>query len=139
MATPGAYSQGPRVAIYHHGAGEKHADQAGRHGLEGAADVSIIVTNRSEPLIDEGGLANIRFASLLENLVNVSNDLTEVTSAYTTSNVITDRTFDADAAAGTISATPTQAEVENIRDAILELADVIATIIADLKNKELLT
>jgi len=101
--------------------------------------VTIIVTTRSEALVGEDGLASLRFASLLENLVDVSNDLTEVTSAYTTSNVTTDRTFDADAAAGTISATPTKDEVENIRDAILELADVAATLIADLKAKELLT
>lgn len=101
--------------------------------------MSIIVTTRSEPLVDENGLAVLRFAELLENLVDTSNDLTAAASAYTTSNVTTDRTFDANAAAGTISATPTQAQVENIRDAVLELADVAATMIADLKVKDLLT
>lgn len=101
--------------------------------------MSIIVTTRSEALIDKNGLANLRFAKLLENLVDTSNDLTAVASAYTISNVTTDRTLDADAADGTISATPTQAEVENIRDAVLELADVVATMVADLKSKDLLT
>ena len=38
--------------------------------------MSIIVTNRSEPLIDEGGLASIRFADLLESLVDTVNELT---------------------------------------------------------------
>jgi hypothetical protein len=55
---------------------------------------------------------------------------------YTISNDGTDRTFNADSAAGAIS-TPTvaPAEVENIRDALLELADVVATIIRDLDSK----
>ena len=101
--------------------------------------MSIVVTTRSEPLVDKNGLAVLRFAELLENLVDTSNDLTAAASAYTTSNVTIDRTFDANAAAGTISATPTQAQVENIRDAVLELADVAATMIADLKAKDLLT
>lgn len=51
---------------------------------------------------------------------------------YTPTNGTADRAFDANAAAGTISATPTQAEVENIRDAVLELADVVATLVSDL-------
>lgn len=54
-------------------------------------------------------------------------------SNYTVTNDTTDRTFDANAAAGAISSPPTQAEVENIRDAVLELADVVATLIKDLR------
>ena len=101
--------------------------------------MSIVVTTRSEALVDKNGLAGLRFAELPENLVDTSNDLTAAANAYTISNVTTDRTFDANAAAGTISATPTQAEIENIRDAVLELADIVATMIADLKAKDLLT
>jgi hypothetical protein len=52
-------------------------------------------------------------------------------ATYTITNSATDRTFDCDAAAGAISASPTQAEVENIRDALLELADVVATKLND--------
>lgn len=51
---------------------------------------------------------------------------------YTPTGGSTDRTFDANAAAGSISNPPTQAEVENIRDAVLELADVVATLVSDL-------
>ena len=54
---------------------------------------------------------------------------------YTISNDGTDRTFNADSAAGTISTPVGVAEVENIRDALLELADVVATVIRDLDSK----
>lgn len=54
---------------------------------------------------------------------------------YAAANVVTDRAFDANEAAGSISASPTQAEVENIRDAVLELADVVGTLIADLRAR----
>jgi len=101
--------------------------------------MTIVAPNRRDVFVSENGTPNIRFADVVENLVNVSNQLTDATSAYTISNATTDRTLDANAAAGTISATPTQAEVENIRDAVLDLADFVATIIADLKEKEVLT
>lgn len=53
-------------------------------------------------------------------------------STYTPSNEAIDRAWDANSAAGSISSTPTQAEVENIRDAVLELSDVVATLVNDL-------
>ena len=56
---------------------------------------------------------------------------------YSISNDGTDRTFNADAAAGAITSPPTQAEVENIRDAVLGQGDVLATVIRDLKNKDI--
>ena len=54
---------------------------------------------------------------------------------YTPTNDATDRAWNANAAAGTISNPPTQAEVENIRDALLELSDVSATIVSDMQAK----
>ena len=57
---------------------------------------------------------------------------------YTLSNDTTDRSFNANRAAGTISNPPTKAEVENLRDAILELADVEATHIRDMASKTIL-
>ena len=57
---------------------------------------------------------------------------------YTLSNDGTVRTLNADDAAGTISVSPTQAEVENIRDAVLVQGDVQATVIRDLKAKGIL-
>ena len=101
--------------------------------------MTIIATNRFEAIVGKNGTPNIRFSEVVEDLVDVSNQLTAVTDAYTTSNVTTDRTLNANDAAGTISATPTQAEIENIRDAVLGLADNVATIIADMKEKEVLT
>jgi len=56
--------------------------------------------------------------------------------AYHISNDSTDRTFNANSAAGTISSPPTQAEIENIRDAVLKYADNLATVIKDLNNKD---
>lgn len=55
--------------------------------------------------------------------------------AYTPTNDATDRSWDADAAAGAITSPPTQAEVENIRDAVLELSDVMATLVSDLQAR----
>jgi hypothetical protein len=58
--------------------------------------------------------------------------------AYIITNDTTKRVMDADAAAGTISATYQQAEVENIRDAQLNSDDVLATLQKDLKAKGIL-
>jgi hypothetical protein len=49
------------------------------------------------------------------------------------------RSFNADAAAGTISVSPTQAEVERNQSAILVNADVLATLIRDLIGKGMLS
>jgi hypothetical protein len=57
---------------------------------------------------------------------------------YTPSNDGTDRTWNANQAAGAISVTPTQAEVENLRDSILVLSDVIATLVRDLAAKNVI-
>ena len=67
-----------------------------------------------------------RLDSLLDSLPN-----------YTISNDGTDRTFNADSAAGAITNPPTQAEVENLRDTTLEIADILATVIRDLSNKDI--
>ena len=40
--------------------------------------MSIIVTTRSDPLVDEKGLASLRFAELLESLVDTVNDLSSL-------------------------------------------------------------
>ena len=68
------------------------------------------------------------------------NDLKSASPDYSISNDGTDRTLNADAAAGAIT-TPVvdPTEVENIRDAVLELADVVATLIRDLIAKGVLS
>lgn len=95
--------------------------------------MTIIAPQRGLPLADEKRIPTLRFAAFLEDLSNEVNTLTGNEDEYTVSNGTTDRTFDADAAAGSITATPTQAEVENIRDAVLEIADVLSTLITDLR------
>ena len=50
--------------------------------------MSIIVTNRSEPLVDDNGLASLRFAELLENLVDTINDLSSLPVNIQDSNYI---------------------------------------------------
>jgi hypothetical protein len=57
---------------------------------------------------------------------------------YTVFNDSTDRVFSATAAAGTISVGYVQAEVVNLQGAILELADVVATLVKDLAEKDVL-
>ncbi len=37
--------------------------------------MSIVVTNRNEPLLDDKGIASLRFAGLLEEIVDTVNDL----------------------------------------------------------------
>ena len=59
--------------------------------------------------------------------------------AYSISNDGTNRTLNADAAAGAISNPPTQAQIENLRDAQLASDDVQATLIRDLANKGLVS
>ena len=56
---------------------------------------------------------------------------------YTITNDGTVRTLNADSAAGAITNPPTQAEVENLRDAVLIIADFIATMNRDLQNKDI--
>ena len=71
-------------------------------------------------------------AASTQALADLLNSLPD----YNISNDSTLRTLDADDAAGAIT-TPivAPAEVENIRDAVLVLADYVATLTRDLKNK----
>ena len=61
-------------------------------------------------------------------------DLSAILGSYSISNDGTDRTLNADDAAGAISATYVQAELENVRNAVLGLADVVATFIRDTRG-----
>ncbi len=75
------------------------------------------------------------------NLDTIESELNEIHSAsptYTPTNDSTDRAWDCNAAAGAISNPPTQAEVENLRDSLLELSDVVATLVADFQTKNVL-
>lgn len=64
-------------------------------------------------------------------------DLRNSLPKYTITNDGTVRTLNADDAAGAISAAHVQAEIENLRDAILVIGDVLSTVIRDLKNKQI--
>ena len=66
------------------------------------------------------------------------DSLLDSSPTYTITNDGTVRSLNADDAAGTISAVYSQAEIENLRDAILVQGDVQATVIRDLKNKGIL-
>lgn len=66
------------------------------------------------------------------------NTLLDSSPTYTVTNGTTDRTLNANDAAGTISNPVGQAEVENIRDAVLDHADTLATLIGDLQSKNVL-
>lgn len=64
-------------------------------------------------------------------------DLRNSLPKYTISNDGTVRTLNADDAAGAISVGYVAAEIENLRDAILVIGDVLSTVIRDLKNKQI--
>lgn len=94
----------------------------------------MIIAPRRGEAVTLAGIPGTRFAVFMEDLETTVNRLTANTDEWVTVNVTTDRGFDANQAAGDITATPTQDEVENIRDAVLELADNVGTLIADLKS-----
>ena len=101
----------------------------------------IVAPRRSVALVSENGLATLRFSDVLEQLSDAVTALTNGVDRaeanedeYTTIGVIETRTFDAKQAAGDISVTYDQAEIENLRDSILVLADVLGTVIDDLKS-----
>lgn len=77
-------------------------------------------------------------ASLTSQVATLNANLQANSPDYTVTNGSTSRSLDADAAAGAISASPTQAEVEGIRDAVLALADVVGTLVEDLIAKDVL-
>ena len=79
-----------------------------------------------------------QFVNELSQILGPVTDTISSTPVYVPSNATEDRTWDADAAAGSITSPPTQAEVENLRDAVLELSDVVATLMSDLQDKEIL-
>lgn len=96
----------------------------------------IIAPNRFDNIIEQDKPV-LRFSEYLEAVELAVNTLTSNTDAYTVTNDSTDRDFDANAAAGDITSPPSQSEVENIRDAVLELSDVMATLIVDLQSAEI--
>ncbi len=82
----------------------------------------------SDPIIAPNRFNNVtaqdkpvlRFSEYLEDVTRTLNTLTSNTDAYTVTNAATDRTFDAD----TVT--------------VAELADVVATLIVDLKAAEII-
>ena len=123
---------------------------------EWARDVTLLLDDLTRP---EGALAtseattevvltqqeklDLMTVTQTVNLDTIESQISLIATGspdYDISNDGTDRSFNADAAAGAIS-TPTvlPAEVENIRDAVLELADVLSTLIRDLKDKGILS
>ncbi len=76
----------------------------------------IIPPTRFDPLIDEKNAPTDIVAEYLEDVADEVNNLTSVDEAYTTTNVTTDRAFDAD----TVTLT--------------ELADILGTLISDLQD-----
>lgn len=91
-------------------------------------DHSAVTLTAGNGLTGGGTIASSRSFAIDTSVVIDKSGI----SSYSFLNLSTDRAFDANAAAGSISSPPTQAEVENIRDAVLEIADVVGTLITDL-------
>jgi len=82
----------------------------------------IVPPTRETQIVSPNGLSQIRFASYLEDITRKVNDLdtrvstlTGNTDVYTATNVSADRDFDANTVA------------------VAELADIVGTLIADLR------
>ena len=95
-------------------------------GLTGGGDLTA---NRTFDVI--GGTGITANANDIEVDTTVVIDKSAI-STYTALSVATSRSFDANSAAGPITNPPTQGEVEGIRDAVLELADIVGTLVDDL-------
>lgn len=122
----------------------------GFEDIEGAMEWVRAVTLTFNDLLRPDGVLDGVDATLLEqdadlaavaaatdaNTTNIAALLNSL-PVYTISNAVTDRTFNANSAEGAITDPPTQAEVEHLRDVLLETADVLSTIINDLANKDI--
>lgn len=101
-------------------------------------------TGREDRVAREQSQAEYRRGEIARNAAAVSGvtgtlaALDAVTESYSVSNNTTVRTLDASAADGSISAIPTQAEVENLRDALITLLDYVATLSSDLKGENII-
>ena len=122
----------------------------GFEDIEGATEWVRAVTLTFNDLLRPDGVLDSVDATLLEqdadlvavaaatdaNTTNIAA-LLNSSPTYSISNAVTDRTFNANSASGAITDPPTKAEVEHIRDVLLETADVLSTIISDLANKDI--
>ena len=109
------------------------ATNADTNATAAVSKTSLITITAATDLDDirvKVGHITVTGAVNLDNLGTMA-DLDIINEDYTVNNLSTQRTLDCDDAAGSISATPTQAEVENIRDAVLVLADVVGQLITD--------
>lgn len=100
--------------------------------------ITITAAVDLDAIDDKVGFITVTGAVDLDTMKTELDAIHSGTPAYTTNNDSTQRTIDADDASGAISATPTQGEVENIRDAVLTQGDVVSTLIEDLKAKGVL-
>jgi hypothetical protein len=102
----------------------------------GEATTAVVLTQQEK--LD---LMTITAAADLDDIAPNTASVAEMQSgspAYSISNDGTDRTFSADAAAGTISPTYLAADLQRNQTATLEQGDVLATLIRDLKLKGIL-
>lgn len=110
-------------------------------GTDTISETSDTVVSHSEKLDFVTVTQNVDLDTMESDLASTKADVDLIATAsptYAISNDGTDRSLNADAAAGSISSPPTQAEVENIRDAQLGHADNLATLIRDLAAKGVL-
>jgi len=136
VPAPGEWAKDPQISnwVFHL---QLLLDNLTREdGVVDSGDATAAVVLTQQEKLDLIGITqNVN----LDTLESGFNSLVTGTPLYTPSNDVTKRSFNANAAAGAISATPTQAEVENIRDAVLGQADVIATVIRELGIKSVLS
>ena len=103
--------------------------------VDGAISTSQTTTATVLTQQEKLDLMSITQAVDLDDMESKINAIATASPNYSISNDGTVRTLNADDAAGAISASPSQAEMENLRDAILALADFVATMNRDLQSK----
>ena len=137
-STIGGPGAGAGNLVYEVTRGMRRGGEAEPGLVEIATQTEVNTGTDTSNVITPATLANSTLSSTVALVVSVLNAVVSSSPNYTPSNDTTDRTWDANQAAGAISATPTQAEVENIRDAVLEISDVLATLVTDLQDKNVL-
>jgi len=97
--------------------------------LVSSEETGDVVLTHSEKL----DLVTVTKSVNLDDVVTTQDNMQNALVNLNVNNEQTNRTLNADAAAGAISVSPTQAQVENIRDAVLALADFVGTMRNDMK------
>ena len=133
VPVPDSLQQDPDSAEYFRALNLFINDLVAPEGVIATGAITAEVTLTQQEKLD---LMTVTQSVNLDAIEAAINKIATSSPDYTISNDGTQRTLNADDAAGAITNPPTQADVENIRDAVLVIADFIATMNRDLQAKD---